>query len=1147
MDARDCKKKEKAFLIEAENTQMDQTMHWWPKILNTKLMMVEPFKTFKRKRVIDRLGEILHKKIVLVTAGAGWGKTTLIAQAIAKAEGEKVWYRLDESDNDFATFMRYLIAGIQKCQPQFGTGLQALLTPSPMLQKIRERLLLEFLAEIENGVSHHLIIVLDDFHLIHDNPIIASSMDFLLRLGPANLHWIVASRTEPALQLSRYRASLEVIDLGELDLAFRRDEIAALFSEILKTPLTEEIPQKLLDKTGGWAAGLILYYNSLQTNPSAAGDERLLDVNHSEKLIFQYLEENIFSSLPDEVKEFMLRSSLLLRLDPEFCDKLFGGDNSRKILETLCNNHLFTSPCGDEAHLFEYHRLMQDFLTHRLERTVGGEKVKELHHSIGRLMENMGNLPGAMNHYLQGEKFEDLSRLIRSMMFTDLLDCPLPFLSKIFEYMPIDLIEKDSKLLYVWAKLTSLKGELDIAVQGFQRALERFRKDDDAMGVVNCVKDLGFHYYLTGNVRRAKEEMWKLYGKPHEDPFFPMEVGGCLVLFASIMGKMEEADCYYASLKKSLAGNAGQTGNKLFSAWLDLCYSNCLHHSGNFDKAHALNVQNLKIFNQLGMEKFLPLANFQAALTSFYRTSPEQGYRYAQDGLSAAIRAGITDHQYAWLLYARALNSPDTNEAESAISTAYEALDIFSNQKNAWGQACTLDLLGMIHRRTSELAEAEAIIRKGLVVTEGLGLMVTEGALALRLAEVLIVKEDLGDARIILDQYRREIDVSKFHKFISFVLQSRILYELGEDEQTLQAVRSCLQLARANNYLAWIARELSWMTPILIRCHAEGIMRRYIEAIFAGLDEKKRDVLFSLRKSKDTRIRCAADGLIAALPKNPTPSLEIYCLGQFKVLVEGISIPPEQWRNSAAQKIFKYMALRHNHGFISKEVLLELVWPGEDPEKTMGRLHVALNALRKMLEPWLKRGDGSAYILRHRDSYHLKIGETGSVDVQQFHKMLALAENSEKQGKNESLAGYLKVEALYGGPLFAEDPYEEWFMTEREMLQEKYLALLRKIIDLYEKEGAWKECTGYAEKYLVIDPYAEPVYCALMRFHFQCRQTAHIMKTFKRCKALIQDDLGCPISNGTIALYNSLIDQSTVMNTSHITPQQFGRSGLSDI
>ena len=309
--------------------------------------------------------------MALVTGGAGYGKTTLIAQAMAHIGADIVWYCLDESDGDFSTFMGYLMAGIRKHQPAFERQLEEKLSVPSISEKGREGILLEFLVEIEKCIASDMIIVLDDFHTVQDNSTITNALNFVLARTPSNLHWIFSGRTDPAIQTSRYRAMLDVIDIGEAALAFRMDETERLYAELLKVSITESAIRNLLERTGGWAAGLILYFNALRSNHFAAEEERLFELGKSRRFIFQYMEENIFAGQPYEVKEFMLKSSLLSRLDPVFCDKLTGRTDSGQILNMLCNNHLFTFPYGDEGHCYKYHHLLQDFLQDRLQRSVG--------------------------------------------------------------------------------------------------------------------------------------------------------------------------------------------------------------------------------------------------------------------------------------------------------------------------------------------------------------------------------------------------------------------------------------------------------------------------------------------------------------------------------------------------------------------------------------------------------------------------------------------------------------------------------------------------------------------------------------------------------------------------------------------------------
>jgi ATP/maltotriose-dependent transcriptional regulator MalT/DNA-binding SARP family transcriptional activator len=1090
-------------------------------ILQSKLTMPKVSNTLQRNRLIDRVKEISHKRLALIIAGAGYGKTTLVAQTVADMETDTVWYCLDESDKDFATCMGYLVAGIAKHQPGFGKELRGRLSVASPSPKNREVLLLEFLAEVENRIPNDMIIVLDDYYMVQDSPEISGSMEFLLARIPPLLHMILISRTAPALRVSRYRAMLEVIDVGEAELSFQVDEIEHLYRGLLDVDISETNIQKLFEKTGGWVAGLILFFNAVKGKPSGEAHERLFDLDRSKKFIFQYLEENVFERQSDEIKDFMVKSSLLSRLAPAFCDMVFKSHSSRDILNRLCENHLLTFPCGDAEESFQYHHLLQDFLRDKLERDFGRKEVDRLHHHIARSMEERGDIPGAMRHFLEGMHFGEICRIIAGMVFKDFMVCPFRFFMETFDKIPEELIREDARLMYVGARLASLKGDIQEAISVFRTALERFRADGNAMGTANCLKDLGLHYYLTGDVTRAKEQMEQLWGKTHEDPFFPAEVAGYLILFSAIAGKMEEADHYYGACRKQQAG-AGKEDKPLVRSWLDFCYSYRFHNSGDFDRADELNLKTLHAFSRLGMEPLLPLAHFQAALTLFFKTRSEEGYAYAEKGLSLAEKIGIHDAQYAWLLYTKGLNGFGMGGSDQAIMDAEKSLRIFQSTGNLWGQACVYELYGMIYRKSGKKAQAEAFIRTGRRVVKGLNLTVTEGALALRLAEVLLDKGQYADASSLLDKHREEIEVSKFHLFKYYLLYSRIHTGLGRVEKAVEAMETGLAMAWANHYDAWVLKEPTWVVPVLARCYALGIAEEYIERILRNADREARDVLWLLRKEKDSRVRRAADDLMPVLSQEVPAPLRIHCLGRFEVFVGGQEIARSKWQSTKATKLFKYMVMRRDHGFIPKEILLELAWPDEDPGKTNRRFHVAMTSLRRLLEPDLKRGVPSSYILKHNDAYRLEIGKEGRIDFQEFLRELELAERIEKKDADDALTRYLKAESMYGGRLFEEDPYEDWLMDDRETHNNRYLKALSKILFLYEKKESWKKCIDYAEKYLSIDRYAEPVYNALMGFYSQIGQTSRIVKTFERCKTCLTEDLGCPLNDSTVTLYKML-------------------------
>lgn len=1091
-----------------------------PAILNIKFSIPNTSGTLNRQRLISILQKISKKKLTLITAGAGFGKTTVVAQALAASKMDTAWYSLDESDGDPALFLGALVATVRKRYPDVGKNLFPRLFMSSGSRRNRDSLLMEFLAEIESHALHDMVLVLDDYHLIQDSPEISEIIHYLLGRMPPVLHLAIISRTEPALNISRLHAMREIIDIGEDDLCFQPDEIEQLYRSIFHLELQNQTVHRLHATTGGWIAGLVLIQNSLKGKSPEDVSERIFEIRATKNRIHAYFDETIFRHQTDEIRAFMLDTSLLTRLDSDECDALFNRNNSREILDTLCRNHLLTFPCGDGGTFFQYHHLLRDFFRERLRKKYSKEEIRKQHLEIGIFMENQRDIPGALYHFLEGLYWDDVRRIIVNMVFTDIMSCPLSVLSDAIDRLPETMIAEDAGLLYVRARFASLKGEIRDAIAGFQRCLRRFQADDNRIGVANCMKDLGFHYYLTGDVNRALHRMKALQAATHPDPFFPVEVAGCLVLFSSILGKPEAADRYYddAMISRSQWGKAEKP---LFIAWMKLCYSNRFHCSGDFEKSHALNEAALTAFTELGLEPFLPLTHFQAALTSFYRSSSLKGLEHAEKGIALAIQVGIQDHQYAWLLYARALNRFGTSDLQAAFRDAETSLSIFKEHGNSWGQATVYELLGLVYRRIGKPDLAEIMFQTGLRVIDGLNLMVTQNALILRSAELLVDQGKWESAYQMLNLH--EFDASEFNQFQRHLLTARIHTMQNNPEQAAAALGPALTLSWKNHYQEWLTQELSWAAPILLTCHQMGIMNEIIEQVFTQAGHRSKGILNAIKPGSDNRMRQTVEKLTSIVPNDAPDPLFICCLGPFEVRVGSRKIPPEKWQSLAATRLFKFLVLRIDKGFIPKDVLLEWLWPDTDPEITRNRFHVALSSLRKVLEPDLKRGMPSAYILRQKDAYRLEIENEGGIDFREFLTEVDRADRLSKQNEAEALNRYLTAESLYTGMLFEENPFEDGFTEDRERLKNRHLHLLSRIIRLYEQNGQWTDCIQYAEKYLTIDPCAEPVHCAILRCHACLGETSRVRWAFNRCHTILASELGCLPGPDVNKLYTRLI------------------------
>ena len=1092
-------------------------------ILNSKLLAPRLSHAIDRRRLFRALKTIGEKRLALVAAGAGYGKTTTVAQAVEKIGLKTVWYSLDRLDIDFSTFMSYLCRGVQVQFPGICDIPFDFIAASAGAEKSRQALLIRFLSDLEKHIDEDMIIVLDDFHLVQDSVEINRCVQFILERLPLSVHMVVIGRVAPDLPVSRLRAMGQVCDVGEADLAFTESEIEQLFSEQFQIAVNRRIVRDLHGKTGGWATGLTLFYWALRGKEIEQIETSLNRFEGSDTFIFQYLEENIFEMQSPEIKDFMLKTSFLSCMAPETCDRLLGKDNSAKLLLFLEENNLFTFPSDESRSSYFYHHLLRDFLQARARREFAGREIRKIRTDIAESMEKSGDRYGALQHYLDATEYTEAARLLESLEIELIVEGRFGFIRKCLQNMPDAFIESNPHILFLKAKLHSYSGRPQLAIDGLKAALRLYQKEHSKKNIAKCMAELGFHYYYTGDIRKADNLLKGLLKEQAGGVIVSVEVLTFLILFASILGDIDEADRYYRLGERTTAG-LGERERLLSQASMDLAYSYRQYSVGDFEKAQELNFRILDIAERWNGDMFLPLTCFHISFTCYFLGQSEQGCEFAKQGIFIAEKIGVYDSQAAWLHYVMALNCLGSGKVQDAARIGNESLKIFEAQGNRWGVASAHDLLHQACLQSRQSTdEARAHIMSGLQAIRGRDLPVTEAILKTGLAGILILEEKYAMALPVLEKTYKTLTVSKYQTFRTCLLMARCHGKTGNEAEAVKTLSESLGIARTNKYDHFLYREKHWIVPLLVRLYSENRSRDYLGKIFNSADTSFKEALLLLQKDKDPRIAETAETIVNHMPKAPPAPLRVRLLGKFAVYRGNEKIASRSWKNSKALTIFKYLATNVDHGFIHKEILLELLWPEEDAMKTGKRLNVALSALRKILEPELKRGEPSSYLIRQNDSYRLAFTDSGGTDVQRFERKLALARENERSRGWVSLGLFLEAEACFDGLFLEEDPYDDWCIETRERLNAKYLYALEKIVDFYEHEKNYQECIQYAEKYLRIDKYSEKMYAKSMLFHFMAQNMSGVIKTFEKCKRHIMETLQCPLSEQTIQLYDRLI------------------------
>ncbi len=410
---------ELGFISSSETGQVEAARHPLQRrdplnsLLATKLHVPRPRpQLVPRSHLIDRLQHGWERALTLVSAPAGFGKTTLLSQWLAQSGTPVAWLSLEPEDNDPIRFLSYMIAALQTLDPGIGTTALALLqSPQPAPLEAVLAALTNDLVSREGDFA----LVLDDYHVIIAESI-QRGMIFLLEHLPPQMHLILATRADPALPLARLRAQGQLCEVRAAELRFGTAEVSTFLQAVMGLDLPPEAIDTLQSRTEGWIAGLQLAALSLQGRTDVSGF--LAAFSGSHRFVLDYLSEEVLSRQPASVQSFLLRTCILERLSGPLCDAVIGQEDgeasSQAMLEALDKANLFVNSLDDERCWYRYHHLFAEVLRSCLQQ-VEPALVLELHHRASVWYEQHDLPIEAVQHALAASDLERAAHLIESI------------------------------------------------------------------------------------------------------------------------------------------------------------------------------------------------------------------------------------------------------------------------------------------------------------------------------------------------------------------------------------------------------------------------------------------------------------------------------------------------------------------------------------------------------------------------------------------------------------------------------------------------------------------------------------------------------------------------------------------------------------
>src|SRR5690349_13931102 len=810
-----------------------------------------------RPRLSERLSRGAESALTLVSAPAGFGKTTLLAEwlAVAAADGRSVaWFSLDPRDNDPVLFWTYLVAAL-KTAPGVGAGALSLLQlPEPP----GEAGLVALLNDLD-AISDDVVLVLDDYHVI-DARDVQDGMVFLLEHLPPQIHLVIASRADPALPLARLRGRGELVEIRAADLRFTPGEAAAYLNGVMGLVLTAADVAALEGRTEGWIAALQLAALSMQGREDVtafidgfAGDDRY---------IVDFLAEEVLQSQPEHVQHFLLQTSILDRLSGPLCDAVTGQDGGKAKLTALERGNLFLVPLDDRRQWYRYHQLFADVLHARL-LDEQPHDVPELHRRASGWLEKNGERSEAIRHALAAADFERAA---------DLVELAIPAMRRNrqeaavlgwLELLPDEVVRVRPVLSVGFAGALLAGGEFE-GVETRLRDAERWL--DGATGIrqgshppaaeMVVVDDVEFHRLPAeielyraaqalvrgdgpGTVRHARRA---LELSPADDHLGRASAAALMGLASWASGDLEAGHSGYAECMAGLR-RAGHIADTFGCA---IALADIRRTQGRFGEAMRTYEQALQRATQPGGPVLRGTADMYVGMSEVHRERDDLAAAAQQLLRSQELgeHTGLPQNRYRWrVAMAR------VREAEGDLDGALDLLneaerlyvgDFFPNVRPVPA------VRARVRVARGEFGEALGWAReRGLSATDDLSYL--REFEHITLARVLLARYTderaehhlIKDATRLLEGLLRAAEEGQRTGSVIeiLVLQALTHQARGDIPAALAALRRALTLAEPEGYVRIFADEGPPMATLLRAAAKEGIAPRYVRRLLAAVNK----------------------------------------------------------------------------------------------------------------------------------------------------------------------------------------------------------------------------------------------------------------------------------------------------------------------
>jgi len=1028
--------------------------------------------TLARDRLLDWLSVKIHSRVVLLVAEAGYGKTTLLADFSRRTRVRVLWFRLDSGDRDWLGFMAHLVAAVRVHMPGFGSATASLLRDAAMRMPSLDAVLDTFLRELGSLPADSTALVFDDVHAVDEAADVKTILRELLARCPERMSFVFASRREPPIRLARLRALGEVAELDTDDLRFDAAETERLFSETYDLRLEPAVLAELNRRTEGWAASLQLVRAAIHDRNPSQVRTFISSLSGAEGHLYEYLAEEVIGDLPDDLQQFLMRTSILETVDLILGPVAAGvsEDEARSLMKHGEKCGLLGKSSVRTRHLARMHPLVRDFLQARLMRSEGQAQVKALHELVARSAEGV-DWQVAARHYLASGNDTEARRVLSDSLNSILAHGAYAAATDIAaSLVPAGL--GGTSGLVVQSRLAQQTGAAPEALDLAERAWEMDPHSEPVLLNLSAARVLAGD--VTGGLHAALE-----LGHSGGPWFGRLGQATAMTMRLSVDGALETAERSMVELQKVMRAH-GAT-HYLGVALLNHSYL----HIARGDFTAALDSAAEAISCLGGTPTAMELVSAHMAHGSALafvgemsraRSEMALALEHAPEGLAAEavaeiaeIEALVGEPRFAWphvkTIVAR---GSDIRPVGELILLARALLSMRVGEL-ADAQA---DIANLRHGDpTSVVAfEAKRYLAEGLLnalrgadTTEpaavGAQLAAVQGAwFWARFGEMVMV---LGDSEA--DPSPAVAKSLSESPAVVSSLAELVLRRLPDLDTAVQAA------------VATEAERRPWRWRSAARLSLEAAGPSSVVPIAALLERigEPEDVN-RLREA----VRRVGDrstpkfGL--SLARRLADRVFVEDLGRLQIVVGGRVVESNEVRRKVLA-LLCFLIARPQFSSTRDEVL-DSLWPEHDPASALNSLNQTVYFLRRVFEPEFRDDTSPGYVGQDGETIWL---DESLVDSRS-KRCLQIIRSMPRDPTPE---GSVALAAEYRGRFALDFAYEEWSVPYRDALHAAYLRVVEHAVRLDLDNGHFDRGTFIAERAAEVDPDSEEIQAALIRLY----------------------------------------------------------------